>query len=229
MRLSSNVAVNIHKLSRAELIEPRWPVALAIIAVLVLLHALPARLWLFPKWVSYLYVIVCLVPMAAVSLTGGRARWRYVERIIIQLFFVLTLVSAMALLRALILAMIYGSGISGLQLLTSSVAVWVINILTFSLLYWQIDRGGPEARLEHTHSVPDFLFAQAGTSGDLTTEWRPTFVDYLFLGYSTATAFSATDVAPLTGRAKLLMMLESTISLATIVVVASRAINILGG
>ena len=202
---------------------------MAIVAVLVLLHVLPARLWLFPKWASYLAAIACLVPMAAVWLTAGHARWLLVERIIIQIFFVLTLVSAMALLRALILAMIYGSGISGIQLLTSSVAVWVVNILAFSLFYWQMDRGGPEARLQHIHSVPDFLFAQVGTSGDLTTQWRPTFVDYLFLGYSTATAFSATDVAPLTARAKLLMMLESAIALATIVVVASRAINILGG
>ena len=167
--------------------------------------------------------------MAAVSLTAGQARWLRVERIVIQSFFVLTLVSGLALLRALIVAMVYGSTISGLELLTSSVAVWVINVVAFSLLYWQIDRGGPEARLHRAHSVPDFLFAQAGTSGDLTAEWRPTFVDYLFLGYSTATAFSATDVAPLTARAKLLMMLESAIALATIVVVASRAINILGG
>ena len=217
------------QLSRSERIEPRWPVALAIIAVLVLLHAMPARLWLLPKWASFVYAIAVLAPMAAVWLTAGQARWLRVERIAIQIFFVLTLVSAMALLRALILAMIYGSGISGIQLLTSSVAVWVVNILAFSLLYWQIDRGGPEARLHHSHSVPDFLFAQAGTSGDLTAEWRPMFVDYLFLGYSTATAFSATDVAPLTARAKLLMMLESAIALATIVVVASRAINILGG
>lgn len=223
------MAANIHKLSRAELVEPRWPVAVAIIAVLMLLHALPARLWLFPKWASYVGAATILLPMAAAWLTRGHARWLRVERIIVELFFVLTLIAALVLLRALILAMIYGSQISGLQLLTSSVAVWAINILAFSLLYWQIDRGGPEARLHHTHSMPDFLFAQAGTSGDLTSDWRPTFVDYLFLGYSTATAFSATDVAPLSPRAKLLMMLESAIALATIVVVASRAINILGG
>ena len=223
------MAANIHELSRADLIEPRWPVAVAIIVVLGLLHALPERLWLLPKWASFLGAIATILPMAAVWVTAGNARWLSIERTVIQLFFALTLGAALVLLRALVLAMIYGSGISGLQLLTSSVAVWVINILSFSLFYWQIDRGGPEARLHHTHSEPDFLFAQAGTSGDLTTQWRPTFVDYLFLGYSTATAFSATDVAPLTARAKLLMMLESAIALSTIVVVASRAINILGG
>jgi hypothetical protein len=101
-------------------------------------------------------------------------------------------------------------------------------VLTFSLLYWQIDRGGPEARANKASPRPDWLFPQEGTPRDVPPGWRPTFVDYLFLGYSTATAFSTTDVMPLTSRAKLLMMLESTISLATIVTVMSRAINILG-
>jgi hypothetical protein len=72
------------------------------------------------------------------------------------------------------------------------------------------------------------FFPQEGAPRDVPPDWRPTFVDYLFLGYSTATAFSTTDVMPLTSRAKMLMMLESTISLATIVAVMSRAINILG-
>ena len=107
--------------------------------------------------------------------------------------------------------------------------MWVTNVLVFSLLYWQIDRGGPEARANDAGTRPDWLFPQAGAPEDAPPDWRPTFVDYLFLGFSTATAFSPTDALPLTSRAKMLMMLESTISLATIVVVASRAINILGG
>jgi uncharacterized membrane protein len=106
--------------------------------------------------------------------------------------------------------------------------VWVTNVLVFSLLYWQIDRGGPEARMAHARSKPDWLFPQEGAPAeDVPPGWRPAFVDYLYLGYSTGTAFSTTDAMPLTSRAKLLMMLESTISLLTVVVVASRAINIL--
>jgi uncharacterized membrane protein len=97
------------------------------------------------------------------------------------------------------------------------------------LLYWQIDRGGPEGRIDGAHDWPDWLFPQVGApAGDVPGDWRPTFVDYLYLSYSTATAFSTTEVAPLTARAKLLMMLQSMISLTTIVLVASRAINILG-
>ena len=76
--------------------------------------------------------------------------------------------------------------------------------------------------------MPDWLFPQESAPGGVQADWRPMFVDYLFLSYSTATAFSATDVPPLTRRAKLLMMAESTISLVTMVVVASRAINVLG-
>jgi uncharacterized membrane protein len=118
--------------------------------------------------------------------------------------------------------------LGGLQLLGSSIAIWLTNVLAFSVLYWQIDRGGPEARMNTAGARPDWLFPQTGASADdVPTGWRPTFVDYLYLAYSTATAFSTTEVAPLTSRAKMLMMLESSISLMVILVVASRAINIL--
>jgi hypothetical protein len=123
----------------------------------------------------------------------------------------------------------HSSEISGLQLLASSIAVWVNNVLAFALLYWQIDRGGPEARLNLAGTMPDWLFPQEGAvTGTVPQGWRPSFVDYLYLSYSSATAFSTTDVMPLTSRAKMLMMLESTIALVTLVIVAARAINILG-
>jgi hypothetical protein len=101
------------------------------------------------------------------------------------------------------------------------------NILLFSLAYWRIDRGGPEARLNQPLTKPDWVFPRAE---DTSLPGRnPTFVDYLFLAYWTATAFSPTDALPVTSRAKLLMMLESMVSLVTIIVVAARAVNIIGG
>jgi hypothetical protein len=103
----------------------------------------------------------------------------------------------------------------------------VTNVLTFSLLYWQIDRGGPYARASKLPVKPDWLFPQASLPEDVPPDWRPFFFDYLFLGYNMATAFSPTDVLPLTRRAKMLMMIESTISLLTIVLVAARAVNVL--
>jgi hypothetical protein len=213
--------------------EPRWPVALAILGVLFLLIALPGRIKLFPNWTVYVVAVAVLAPMAAVGLTAARPRWLRVERAVTLLFFVVAAVVTLANLGNLIGAMIRRpSDISGLQLFASSIAVWFVNVLIFSLLYWQIDRGGPEARVRGAGNAgtrPDWLFPQEGAPAeDVPPGWKPAFVDYLFLGYSTATAFSTTDVMPLTSRAKLLMMLESTISLATIVVVAARAINILG-
>jgi len=210
-------------------IEPRWPVVLAIAAVILLLALLPGRVAVFPLWLPYLVGIMILVPMAAVGLTAGKARWLRVERTVLLLFVALTVLGTLANLANLVGAMVYRSAeLSGLQLLASSIAVWVANVLAFSLLYWRIDRGGPEARVNDAGTRPDWLFPQTGAVEDAPPGWRPTFVDYLFLSYSTATAFSTTEVAPLTSRAKMLMMLESTISLVTIVVVASRAINILG-
>ncbi len=210
-------------------IEPRWPVILTVIAVVCLLAVLPGRVRLLPIWLSYIVAIVVSAPMAAATLTAAKARWLRIERVITLLFFVVAGVGTLMGLGYLIHAMVRRSEeISGLQLLTSSIAFWVINVLIFSLLYWQIDRGGPEDRLQNAGTNPDWLFPQAGAHEDVPREWRPMFVDYLFLGFTTATAFSPTDALPLTSRAKMLMMCESTISLVTIVIVASRAINILG-
>ncbi len=211
-------------------LEPRWPVALAILAVIFLLAVLPGRIRLLPLWVTYAIGLAVLIPIGAVGLTAAKPAWLRIERIVTLLFFVVSTVVTLANLGNLVGAMINRSTeIGGLQLLASSVAVWVTNVLMFSLLYWQIDRGGPDARVNDASARPDWLFPQEGAPvEDVPRGWEPTFIDYLYLGYSTATAFSTTDAMPLTARAKLLMMLESTIALITIVVVASRAINILG-
>ncbi len=214
---------------QAPRIEPRWPVILTVLAVVCLLAVLPGRVRLLPIWLSYVIAIGVSAPMAAVTLTAAKARWLRIERVITLLFFMLAGVGTLMGLGYLIHAMVRRSEeISGLQLLTSSIAFWVINVLIFSLLYWQIDRGGPENRLNNAGMKPDWLFPQVGAPKDVPRNWRPMFVDYLFLGFTTATAFSPTDALPVTSRAKMLMMFEGTISLVTIVVVASRAINILG-
>jgi hypothetical protein len=210
-------------------IEPRWPVVLAILAAILMVVLLPERVVLFPKWFPYVIGIALILPMVAVGLSAEKAWWLRVEHTIMLLFIVAMGVGTLANLASLIRAMVRRSGeVGGLQLLASSIVVWVSNVLIFSLLYWRIDRGGPEARANNAGTRPDWLFPQTGAPEDAPPDWRPTFVDYLFLGFSTATAFSPTDALPLTSRAKMLMMLESTMSLGTIVVVASRAINILG-
>lgn len=221
--------MNKNKPDHSIRIESRWPAALTVLAALFLLHILPERVRLTPVWFPYVVAIPVLASMAAVKLTGAKARWLRVERTIVLLFFMVAGSGVPLILMYLIQKMVrHSTEIGGLQLLTSTIGIWVINVLVFSLMYWQIDRGGPEARMNNVSTKPDWLFPQVGAAEDVPPDWRPTFVDYLFLAFSTATAFSPTDALPLTSRAKMLMMLESALSLTSIVVVASRAINILG-
>jgi uncharacterized membrane protein len=210
--------------------EHRWPVAIAIVVVIGLLALLPGRIKLFPDWFPYAIGMMEITPIIAVELTKGNPRWIRFERFVTLLFVVFIVVGTLVNLASLIQKMIQQSTeIGGLQLFASSIAVWTTNILAFSMLYWQIDSGGPEARMNASGKRPDFLFSQQSAPAEVvSTNWRPDFVDYLYLGFTTATAFSPTDVLPMTSRGKLLMMLNSSISLLTLVVVAARAINILG-
>ena len=209
--------------------EPRWPVALTILIVLVLLNILPARVRVFPAWVPYVVAIVMSVPMVALSLGTAKPRWLVIENIVTMLFLAIGGFGIVDELRTLFFEMIHHSAeLTGVQLLASSIAVWVSNLLAFSIVYWKTDRGGPEARANQASKKPDFLFPHESAGDDVRADWRPTFIDYLFLSYCTATAFSPAEAQPLTSRGMLLLMLESLISLVTIIAIAARAINILG-
>jgi hypothetical protein len=208
--------------------ESRWPPALAMLVVLLLLALLPGHVYMMPVWVSYLAALAVLVPMAAVALTRGNMLWLRIERAIIILLATAYVANTIAELADMIGAItLHPSGKNAFSLLSSSVAIWVANVLAFSLLYWQIDRGGPYARASNLSVKPDWVFPQPAAPEDLPPDWRPLFLDYLYLGYNTATAFSPTDALPLTHRAKMLMMIESAISLLTMVIVLSHAINVL--
>jgi len=210
-------------------IEPRWPVVVAIFAVLSLQALLPDRIRAFPSWVRFLLAIVLIVPMIALTLTSAKARWLRIESIVILFFFMIGGLALVKSLGYLLSTMVRHSvAVTGLQVLSSSIVVWTSNVLFFSLAYWRLDRGGPEDRANREDITPDWIFPQQGVPEYLPPDWHPTFIDYLFLAFGTATAFSATDDLPLTARAKLLMMLESIFSLVTIITVAARAINILG-
>jgi hypothetical protein len=208
--------------------ESRLPPALAILVVLCVLAVVPGHVTALPVWVSYLAALAVLVPMAVVALTARNTLWLGIERTIIILLASAYVANTIAELADMIgVITLHPSGNNAFSLLSSSVAIWVANVLMFSLLYWQIDRGGPYARASKSSAKPDWVFPQPATPEDLPPDWRPLFLDYLYLGYNTATAFSPTDALPLTRRAKMLMMIESTISLLTMVIIVARAINII--
>lgn len=113
------------------------------------------------------------------------------------------------------------------QLLVGAGIVVATNVVTFALLYWQIDGGGPGGRLAHARPYPDFQFPQTQTDGLAPPGWQPRFPDYLYLAFTNVVAFSPTDTLPLTHRAKGPMAIQSLISLSVLVLVLSRVINIL--
>ena len=117
----------------------------------------------------------------------------------------------------------------GGQLLASAGVVLLTNVLTFSLVFWELDDGGPVARATASDRTrPDFQFPQDENPGLARPDWGPALVDYVYVSVTNSIAFSPTDAMPLTHRAKLFMGLEAGLSALTVLVVAARAINILG-
>lgn len=157
---------------------------------------------------------------------------RHKRRIVRLLATILTAFSTLINVIALALlmqAIVKGHAGSGQTLLLDSVNIWVTNVVVFALWYWILDRGGPSSRWLVPDHKRDFLFTQQQLNDQVQgfSDWLPGFIDYLFLAYTNATAFSPADTFPLTARAKLLMIAESAISLVTIALVASRAVGIL--
>ena len=113
------------------------------------------------------------------------------------------------------------------ELLRSGAVIWLTNVLVFALWYWELDRGGPAARAAGRRDLPDFQFTQMTETALAPPDWEPQLVDYLYLSFTNATAFSPTDVLPLSRWAKLIMMLQSAVSLVVVALVIARAVNVL--
>ena len=123
-----------------------------------------------------------------------------------------------------------GGDMTGPQLLASAGVVLVVNVITFSLVFWEIDCGGPVARaLAHRRGAPDFQFPQDENPSLARHGWTPALKDYLYVALTNSIAFSPTDAMPLTPRAKLAMAIESLVAAVTVLIVAARAVNILHG
>jgi uncharacterized membrane protein len=130
------------------------------------------------------------------------------------------------LLAALILDGEYTGGPAAL--LGTGAAIWLTNVLAFALLYWELDGGGPGARVSGMPAAPDLAFAQTQNADLASPDWRPEFVDYLFVAFTAGTSFGPTDVAVLSRRLKVAVMIQAAVALVVVVLVAARAVNVLG-
>jgi predicted permease len=220
-----------------------WMARGAVVVIAGLQIGIVNDLTVGPRWLAPCLELALLIPLSlATAWTQKRARkastdeqWnlvgrdrRMVRRLAVFLTAVSTLMNFGALAR-LIAAIMAGHAGGGRTLLLDAINIWATNVIIFALWFWALDRGGPAARGLVSEQKSDFLFTQQQTTVDRAQfpNWSPGFIDYLFLAFTNATAFSPADTFPLTVRAKLLMMAESAISLATIALVASRAVGIL--
>lgn len=217
-----------------------WLARSSVVVVVVFQALIINKLTVGPRWLAPGLELALLIPLSmATAWTQSQARdatthyhWLRVarmRRLIRLLAVVLTaLVSVLNFGSLLLLVQALLSGhtaSSGQTLLLDALNIWATNVIAFALWYWSVDRGGPAARGISRLEVDDFLFPQMTLPGD--EAWSPGFVDYLYVSFTNATAFSPTDTMPLTARAKLLMMGESAVSLLTLALVAARAVNIL--
>lgn len=193
-----------------------------------------------PRWLAPLLELAMLVPLSVATVwTQGKARtahekhWHVIcqhRKAIRGFALLLTAIVMMLNFYALISVTreLLGGAKAGQSLLLDALNIWFTNIVVFALWFWNIDRGGPaRSGLLGSDARPDFLFPQMIGAGDKDPSWTPGFVDYFYVSFTNATAFSPTDTMPLSAQSKLLMAAEATISLLTVGLVAARAVNIL--
>jgi hypothetical protein len=209
-------------------VEGRWPAVIASLATGLLFYALPESLTLGPGWLLFAIVAALMIP-TTLSHKAGR-----VDLNTIFGYSILAVITAAVFSSLVLLIMrLPGHKETPVQLLRAAASLWVANTLVFASWYWHLDGGGPNARDKRgVHTDGAFLFPQMMMDPDRRREmgedrWSPGFVDYLFLAFNTSTAFSPTDVPVLSRWAKVMMIVQSLISLATVVLLAARAVNIL--
>jgi uncharacterized membrane protein len=207
--------------------EARWPMAGAIVAAMVLTVLLPDDVRLGQQWVLPAIEALLLVAVIAADPRSVTRRSRELRVLSIGLVSVLVIGSLWSTVL-LIDALIHGGALtnSAADLLEAGTAVWVSNNIAFALLYWELDGGGAAQRAHRMPGHPDLAFPQQLNPRIGPPGWRPRFIDYLYLSFTNATAFSPTDVMPLVPWAKIAMAVQAVISLGILGLVIARAVNV---
>jgi cytosine/uracil/thiamine/allantoin permease len=202
--------------------ESHWPAVAAMLAVGGAYLALPGSLALGPRWLQLTLLVVLLVATVVTHRRRSAAMNQALGHLlagVITFFLVWSLV--------LLVLAVPEKKVSAITFFRSAVVLWVSNVLVFAYWYWHLDGGALQGRDSQTGRLSRaFLFPQM-TLEDQTVAWSPKFIDYVFLAFNTNTAFSPTDAPVLSRWAKVLTMMQASISLTVVVVLAARAINVL--
>lgn len=206
-------------------VAPLWVPTIATLILGVLYAILPEHITLGPSWLPLVLELVIIVPGTAAYLI----RHPFSARTNRVLAFCLLGITTAALIMSVILLITTlparHEGKEAISLLRTGALLWISNVLVFGLWYWEIDGDGPYQRATTGHQAADFLFPQQADGN--TRNWTPHFIDYLFLGFTAATALSPADTYPLSRRAKALMIVEALIAMTILTILIGRAINII--
>jgi hypothetical protein len=200
---------------------PRGAFLLTVLVIGTLFSIISENLTLGPSWTIVSIVVILLVPMV-ISMVRGHHGLTRVLSLGITGVITLGLVSSVSFL----IYALFQHTASAASLFRSAGLLWIVNIGVFAVWYWEIDRGGPLKRHSGKSEPSDFLFPQMTFEISGWEKWTPSFLDYLYLAFNTNTAFSPTDTMVISKRAKIFMMIQSSISLLIVAVLAARAINI---
>jgi hypothetical protein len=220
----------IQPLARKRALLRSVPVFLALLTIGALNYIVSAQFSLGPRGLTP-GLIVLLVLVLALAIRSGRVRIsRSVSMILLGVVTVAEAISTGALIVSLVTAPVRMSDVPhdrALVLLRDGALLWLVNVLTFSLWYWELDGGGSSHRRHTGYQSTDFTFPQATLERNGEGDWVPHYIDYLFLAFNTSTAYSPTDTQILSIRIKLLMMMQSLTSLTLLTIIAARAVNTL--
>jgi uncharacterized membrane protein len=210
--------------------ESRWPVFAAAMVVIAGQTWVVASLSLRLVWLYPIIAGVLLLASVAVYLPSRTEPPRALRALSLVLMGVLVLANLIGVVL-LVRGVFSGSHLTPPRLLFAGTALWVVNVAAFALTYWELDGAGPEARADGYRDYPDLVFPQQqqDQEGLAPSDWKPTFLDYLYVSLTGATAFSPTDAMPYSRRAKVVMGAESTLSFVIVAMLVARAVNIAHG
>ena len=203
-----------------------WPASVAVVVCAILYLVLPAVLIIHPRWLVPSIELLVMVTLLWSRRQPRQSQWsRAIAITLLGLITISNVISISLLVNQLLRK--GGSLTDGRSLVYSAALIWITNVIAFSLWFWELDRGGPIVRVSDEARWPDFQFPQMENPKLAQPGWRPRYIDYLYVALTNAAAFSPTDAMPLTRTAKVLMSIESLLSMVTVIVVAARAVNIL--
>jgi hypothetical protein len=224
---------------RAHAGRVRLPALIAVLVEIVLYTSLPSALLVGPRLVLPALALLLLVPIALVSRNQTRSSSNPIRMLAVALILLIAVVNTISL-ALLIHKIVTGEASDSTALLIAAAQIWLTNVISFALVFWELDRGGALARVTRPRdelAQADFRFPQdedhdtireVAMGSSAKADWRPAFVDYLYVSLTNSSAFSPTDTMPLTTRVKVLMGIEATEALMLSLLVVAQAVSLIG-